>query len=231
MLPTVSAQLPTLGDGAEMSTSAERHLGDRIARSLYRDPDYIDDPVLGEYVQGIWRRLLQGARQRGELLPELEAAFAWDVTLGRDRSVNAFALPGGYLGVHLGLIAAVSSEDELASVLAHELSHVTQRHIARMVGRQSAQGPWVIAAMILGALAASSNPQAAGAMIAGGQAVAVQGQLNFSRDMEREADRVGYGVMTQAGFEPQGFVSMLKNCSRPTASTTPGLSPTCAAIL
>jgi predicted Zn-dependent protease len=124
--------------------------------------------------------------------------------------VNAFALPGGYLGVHLGLIAVVSSEDELASVLAHELSHVTQRHIARLIGRQSAQAPWVIAAMVLGALAASSNPQAAGAMIAGGQAVAVQGQLNFSRDMEREADRVGYGVMTQAGFEPQGFVTMFE---------------------
>jgi len=188
----------------------ERHLGDRIARSLYRDPDYIDDPLLGEYVQGIWQRLLQGARQRGELLPELEAAFAWDIALGRDRTVNAFALPGGYLGVHLGLIAVVSSEDELASVLAHELSHVTQRHIARMVSRQSAQGPWVIAAMILGALAASSNPQAASAMMAGGQAVAIQGQLNFSRDMEREADRVGYGVMTQAGFAPQGFVGMFE---------------------
>lgn len=225
MAPTVHAQLPALGDGAEMSTSAERHLGDRIARSLYRDPDYIDDPVLGEYVQGIWRRLLQGARQRGELLPELEAAFAWDVALGRDRSVNAFALPGGYLGVHLGLIAAVSSEDELASVLAHELSHVTQRHIARMVGRQSAQGPWVIAAMILGALAASSNPQAAGAMIAGGQAVAVQGQLNFSRDMEREADRVGYGVMTQAGFEPQGFVSMFEKLQQANRFNDTGAFP------
>lgn len=204
------AQLPALGDGAELSVASERRLGDRIARSLYRDPDYIDDPVLAEYVQGIWQRLLQSARQRGELLPQLESAFAWEVALGRDRSVNAFALPGGYLGVHLGLIAVVSSEDELASVLAHELSHVTQRHIARLIGHQSAQAPWVIAAMVLGALAASSNPQAAGAMIAGGQAVAVQGQLNFSRDMEREADRVGYGVMTHAGFEPQGFVTMFE---------------------
>lgn len=219
------AQLPALGDGAEMSTSAERRLGDRIARSLYRDPDYIDDPLLAEYVQSIWQRLLKGARQRGELLPELEAAFAWDVALGRDRSVNAFALPGGYLGVHLGLIAVVSSEDELASVLAHELSHVTQRHIARMVGRQSAEGPWVIAAMILGALAASSNPQAASAMIAGGQAVAVQGQLNFSRDMEREADRVGYGVMTQAGFEPQGFVSMFQKLQQANRFNDTGAFP------
>lgn len=222
---TAHAQLPALGDGAEMSVASERRLGDRIARSLYRDPDYIDDPVLGEYVQGIWQRLLQGARQRGELLPELEAGFAWDVALGRDRSVNAFALPGGYLGVHLGLIAVVNSEDELASVLAHELSHVTQRHIARMVGRQSAQGPWVIAAMILGALAASSNPQAASAMIAGGQAVAVQGQLNFSRDMEREADRVGYGVMTQAGFEPQGFVSMFEKLQQANRFNDSGAFP------
>ncbi len=205
-----ASPLPALGDGAEMSIGAERRLGDRIVRQLYRDPDYLDDPVLGDYVQGVWQRLLVSARARGELLPELEQRFAWDILLGRDRSVNAFALPGGYLGVHLGLIASVSSADELASVMAHELSHVTQRHIARMVSRQEAQGPWVVAAMILGALAVGSNPQAASAVIAGGQAVAVQGQLNFSRDMEREADRVGYGVMTQAGFAPQGFVSMFE---------------------
>ena len=161
-------------------------------------------------MQGIWRRLMDAARQRGELPPELDERFAWEVLLIRDRSVNAFALPGGYMGVHLGLIAAVASEDELASVLAHELSHVTQRHIARLIGRQSQQAPWLLGAMILGALAASGNPGAAGAVIVGGQAAAVQGQLNFSRDMEREADRVGYGVMTQAGFDPQGFVSMFE---------------------
>ncbi len=206
----VAAQLPALGDGLEMSVSSERRLGDRIVRQLYRSPDYLDDAILGEYVQGIWQRLTQAARQRGELSPELEERFAWEVLLGRDPTLNAFALPGGYLGVHLGLIAAVSSADELASVLAHELSHVTQRHIARIISRQSDQAPWLLGAMILGALAASSNPDAAGAMIAGGQAAAVQGQLNFSRDMEREADRVGYSVMTQAGYEPQGFVSMFE---------------------
>lgn len=206
----VAAQLPALGDGLEMSTSAERRLGDRIVRELYRSPDYLDDAILDEYVQGIWQRLMDAARHRGELSPELEERFAWQVLMGRDRSINAFALPGGYLGVHLGLIASVSSADELASVLAHELSHVTQRHIARIISRQNTQAPWLLGAMILGALAASSSPNAAGALIAGGQAVAVQGQLNFSRDMEREADRVGYGVMTQAGFAPQGFVSMFE---------------------
>ncbi len=219
------SQLPALGDGVEITTSAERRIGDRIARELYRDPAYLDDAILGEYVQGIWARLISAARLRGELSPELEERFAWDIVLGRDRSVNAFALPGGYLGVHLGLIAVVASDDELASVLAHELSHVTQRHIARIVGRQSNQAPWLIGAMILGALAAASNPGAAGAMIVGGQAAAVQGQLNFSRDMEREADRVGYGVMAQAGFDPRGFVGMFEKLQQANRFNDTGAFP------
>lgn len=202
--------LPALGDGLEMSTGAERQLGDRIARELYRSSAYVDDATLGDYVEGLWLRLMAAARLRGELRPEMDEQYAWTVLLGRDRSVNAFALPGGYMGVHLGLIASVDNADELASVLAHELSHITQRHIARMISRQGQQAPWMIAAMILGILAASSSPDAAGALIVGGQAATVQGQLNFSRDMEREADRVGYGVMTQAGFNGQGFASMFQ---------------------
>lgn len=203
-----TATLPNLGDGTDMTPSAERSLGDRIARELYRDPDYVDDPILVEFVQGIWQPLLAAARQRGELTPELDSTYAWEVILARDRTVNAFALPGAYLGLHLGLVGVVTSRDELASVLAHELSHVTQRHIARMMTRQSQQAPWMLGAMILGVLAAGKSPNAANAMIVGGQAVGAQSQLNFSRDMEREADRVGFGVSTQAGFAPQGFVSM-----------------------
>jgi predicted Zn-dependent protease len=203
-----SAALPDLGDGTDMTPNAERRLGDRIARELYRDPDYVDDAILSEYVQGIWQPLLRAARERGELTPELDEAYAWEVLLGRDRTVNAFALPGAYLGLHLGLVGVVTSRDELASVLAHELSHVTQRHIARMMTRQSQQAPWMLGAMILGVLAASKDPNAANAMLVGGQAVGMQNQLNFSRDMEREADRVGFGVSTQAGFAPQGFVTM-----------------------
>ena len=204
----VNLQLPTLGDGSDMTSSAERRLGDRIAREIYRDPDYIDDPVLVEYVQAIWQPLLAAARARGDLSSELDERFAWEIMLGRDRTVNAFALPGGYLGVHLGLIAIVASRDELASVLGHELSHVTQRHISRLMSKQGQQAPWLIGAMILGALAASKSPDAGSALIVGGQAAAIQTQLNFSRDMAREADRIGFGVMTQAGFEAQGFVSM-----------------------
>jgi predicted Zn-dependent protease len=206
----VSAGLPNLGDGNDMTPSAERHLGDRIARELYRDPDYIDDPVIMDYVQGIWQPLLAASRERGELLPQLDDVFAWEILLGRDRTVNAFALPGGYFGLHLGLVGVVSNRDELASVLAHELSHVTQRHISRSMSRQAAQAPWLMGAMILGLLAASKDPSAAQATIVGGQAAAVQNQLNYSRDMEREADRIGFSVQTQGGFAPQGFVSMFE---------------------
>ena len=200
--------LPTLGDTSDLTSSAERRLGDRIIRELYRDPDYIDDPVVGEYVQGIWQPLKAAAKARGELSPELDERFAWEILLGKDRTVNAFALPGGYLGVHLGLIGVVSTRDELASVLAHELSHVTQRHISRLMTQQSKQTPLLLGAMVLGALAASKNPGATQALVVGGQALAMQNQLNFSRDMEREADRIGYGLMEPAGFAPQGFVSM-----------------------
>ena len=204
------ASLPSLGDNSELSAAAERRIGDRIAASIYRDPDYVDDPVLVEYLQSIWQPLMAAARARGELNDELQERFAWDVFLIRDRTVNAFALPGGYFGVHLGLISTVSNRDELAAVLGHEMSHVTQRHISRLLTQQTRQAPWVIGAMILGALAASKNPQAASAAIVGGQAAAAQSQLNFSRDMEREADRIGFGVMLDAGFDGRGVASMFE---------------------
>lgn len=204
-----AAGLPTLGDGASsLTTGEERRLGDSIIKELYRDPDYLDDPVLQEYVEGIWLHLQDAARKSGELSPELEERFAWTLILGKDRQVNAFALPGGYMGVYLGLISVVSSGDELASVIAHETSHITQRHIARMMAQQGKQTPLMLASMLLGALAATRSPDAAMAIMMGGPAAVMQNQLNFSRAMESEADRMGYSLMSPAGFAPQGFVSM-----------------------
>ncbi len=199
--------LPQLGDGQEMSIAAEKQLGKRIAREIYRDPDYIDDPLITAYVQRIWQPLLAAARKRGDIAPEQEQ-FAWEIMTGKDRSINAFALPGGYFGLHMGLIGVVATRDELASVLAHELTHVAQRHIARQIDRQNQQSPWLLGAMILGSIAATKNPQAASAVISGAQAVSAQTQLNFSRDMEREADRIGYAILQDAGMDVRGFTGM-----------------------
>ena len=200
--------LPSLGDGEGMSVSAERRLGDRLARDIYRDPMYLDDPVIGDYLQQLWQPLLAAARDRGDVPPDLAERLAWELMVSRDRAVNAFAMPGGYLGVNLGLLAVTERPEEVASVLAHELSHVSQRHIARLISREEKMAPWVMGAMVLGALAAGANANAAGAAIVGSSAVAAQQSLNFSRDMEREADRVGFGVLTGAGFDGLGFVTM-----------------------
>ena len=214
--PLVQAQvnLPALGDTAsdDFNLGTERKLGDQIMREIRRDPDYIDDPLLLEYVQSLWQPLLVAARQRGEITAEVDQRFAWEPFLVRDRSVNAFALPGGYIGVHLGLIAMTATRDELASVLAHEMSHVTQRHIARSIANSKKQSLISAAALILGVLAASRSrsTDAANAVITGSQAAAIQGQLNFSRDMEREADRVGFSVMTSAGFSSGGMAAMFE---------------------
>jgi len=221
----VSGGLPGLGDGQGMTIAAERRLGDRIARDIYRDPDYLDDPVLGDYLQAIWQPLLAAARARGDVPPELSERLAWELMMSRDRRVNAFALPGGYLGVHLGLIAATDSAAELGSVMAHELSHVSQRHIARLVARQDRLAPWMMGAMILSALAARANTEVASAAMMGSQAVAAQTQLNFSRDMEREADRVGFGVLTGAGFEGQGFVDMFDKLQQASRLSDDGSFP------
>jgi beta-barrel assembly-enhancing protease len=207
-------RLPSLGESAsdELTVPVERRLGDQIMRDIRRDPDYLDDPVLLDYLQSIWNPLVSAARQRGDITPDIGAAFAWEAFLVRDRSVNAFALPGGYVGVHLALIALTGSGDELASVIAHELSHVTQRHIARGITNSQRQGLLAMAGMILGILAASRShsPDAAQAAVIGTQAASAQGQLNFSRDMEREADRIGLAVLDQAGFAPAGMALMFE---------------------
>ncbi len=207
-------RLPALGETAaeDFSLGTERNLGDQIMREIRRDPDYLDDPPLLEYLQGVWKPLIEAARQRGEITPESAQQLAFEVFLVRDRSVNAFALPGGFVGVHLGLIAITASSDELAAVLAHELSHVTQRHIARGIVNTQRTTLLSLAGLILGVLAASKagNADATQAAVVGAQAAAVQGQLNYSRDMEREADRVGFGVLTDAGYAPSGMAGMFE---------------------
>ena len=213
-LAQAQVRLPALGEaaGEEFSVGTERTLGDQIMREIRRDPAYLDDPPLLDYLQRVWQPLVEAARQRGEITPDSAQQLAWEVFLVQDRSVNAFALPGGFVGVHLGLIAITSSSDELAGVLAHELSHVSQRHIARGIVNTQRTTLLSLAGLILGVLAASRAGSSDGvqAAVVGSQAAAAQGQLNYSRDMEREADRVGFGVLTDAGYSPTGMASMFE---------------------
>ncbi|MFT7722308.1 MAG: M48 family metalloprotease [Roseateles sp.] len=205
--------LPALGDAVsqDLDVGTERQLGERYMRQIRIDPAYVQDPLLREYLDGIWNPLIAAARKLGNISDETQTRFAWEPFLVEDKSVNAFAMPGGYVGTHLGLIAMTVSRDELASVIAHEISHVTQRHIARRIAGDS-RNSWVaVAGLLLGVLAASrGNIDMANAGIIGGQAATAQMSLNFSRDMEREADRVGFNVLVEAGFAGSGMVSMFE---------------------
>jgi beta-barrel assembly-enhancing protease len=207
-------RLPALGEAAseDLTVGAERRIGDQIMLEGRRDPAYLDDPVLLGYLQSLWNPLVAAARERGDIGADTEQLFAWEVFLLRDRSVNAFALPGGYVGMHLGMIALATSSDQIASVLAHELVHVTQRHIARSIAPSQRATLMAVAAMLLGIIAASrtGNTDLANAGIMAGQGAAIQGQLNFSRDMEREADRIGYGLLGIAGFDTGGMGAMFE---------------------
>ncbi len=209
-----TVRLPSLGESAnaDLSVADEKRIGESIMREGRRDPTFLDDPVLQDYLQSLWAPLVLAARQRGDIEADTAAYFAYESFLIRERSVNAFALPGGFVGVHLGLIGITTTRDQLASVLAHELAHVTQRHIARSIAPGARSSMVGLAAILLGILAATQGASAdvVNASIAGGQAAAIQGQLNFSRDMEREADRMGYGLLGAAGYATAGMGEMFE---------------------
>jgi predicted Zn-dependent protease len=199
--------LPTLGDTAreDLSPVFERKLGEEIMRDIRRDRDYLDDDPILEYLNNFGATLVAAAPgTRGETNADL---YFFAV---RDPMLNAFALPGGFIGVHSALLIAAQTESELASVLSHEIGHVSQRHIARMVGQQRQDALLPLAAIILAALASKAGGDAALGVFMGGQGLAAQRQLSFTRDAEREADRVGFQIMGAAGFDTSGMVAFFK---------------------
>jgi predicted Zn-dependent protease len=196
--------LPSLGDTEReaLSPLMERKLGERIMRDIRRDRDYLDDGPVLEYLNNFGSNLLS-------VRPEArgEASYDFFFFAVRDPMLNAFALPGGFIGVHSALILAAQNESELASVVAHEIGHVAQRHIARMLGKQKQDSLIPLATAVMAALAARSSPDTSAALLLGGQGVALQRQLNFSRDAEREADRVGLDILRDAGYDTSGMIS------------------------
>jgi len=199
--------LPTLGDAArgDLSPIIERKLGEEIMRDIRRDNDYLGDEAVVEYLNNFGSALVAaypGARG------ETNADFFFFAV--RDNQLNAFALPGGFIAVHSALLLAAQSESELASVLGHEIGHVSQRHIARMIGQQKQDVVIPLAAMLLAVLASRSSGDAAMGVFMGGQGLAIQRQLNFSRDAEREADRVGFQIMAAGGYDTSGMVAFFQ---------------------
>ncbi|MEO1766237.1 M48 family metalloprotease [Thiobacter aerophilum] len=199
--------LPDLGEASQsvFSAQTERKVGEAIMRELRLDRAYYDDPEITDYLNALGWRLAAHSGASGQ---------DFEFFLMRDDTLNAFALPGGYIGVHTGLLLAAQNESELAGVLAHEIAHVTQRHIARMVAAESRNTLTTLAALAVAILAARSNSQVASAAVATAQAGAIQSQLDFTRENEREADRVGLQTLQAAGFDPRGMVSFFERLQK-----------------
>jgi len=220
LAPAVLAQdLPDLGDvsSADLPPHMERRIGEAIMRDIrLRERSYIDDVEVEEYLNTLGTRLSAAT-------PESGRHFQFFAI--RDATLNAFALPGGYIGVHSGLILAAQSESELAGVLAHEIAHVTQKHLARLVGKQNQAQVASWLAMAVAILAARSSPDAAQAAVVAGSAAGVQTLLNYSREFEREADRIGIQTLERAGFDVRGmgtFFERMQKFGRLYENNAPG---------
>ncbi len=203
----IGQELPDLGDVSQATFTLleERRLGESIMHEIRRDLSYSDDPELSDYINTLGYRLVAASS---------DARQDFEFFIVRDATLNAFALPGGFIGVHTGLILAAQSESELAGVLAHEVSHVTQRHIARQISKQGQLSALSLAGLALALLASRANSDVAQAAAIGSQAGTVAAQLNYSRDFEREADRVGFQTLQRANFNVQGMAAFFERLQK-----------------
>lgn len=211
--PVASAQqnLPDLGDPSQLALSGpqERKLGESVMRNIRFSGAYLNDPEVNGYLNELGNRLVTA-------IPG--APFDFEFFAIADPAINAFALPGGFIGVHTGLILLAQTESELASVLGHEITHVTQHHIARSIDNQRDSMLLSIAALAAAVIAARSRSASGGDMaqaaIAGAQGLAIQSQINFTRQNEEEADRLGFERTYAAGFDPSAMATFFGRLQR-----------------
>ena len=208
----VQDQLPELGTAAQQTLSIEDEyrIGRMVMRGLRESGRIVEDPEINEYIQSLGLRLSSLTNQGNR---------DFNFFLVNDRTINAFALPGGFVGINTGLLLDTRNESELAGVLAHEVSHVTQRHIARSIeagGRTSLMTTAAtLVAILLGAIAGVDSNVTFGAITAA-QGIAAEAQIGFTRENEYEADRVGISVLADAGFDPNAMPAFFEEMGRRT---------------
>ncbi len=212
-IPPRNAPLPELGDSATVgfSPAQERKLGETALKQIRASGGYLNDPEVNDYLNELGARLVAARND-----PRYEFTFF----AVPDASINAFAIPGGFIGVNTGLILLAQNESELASVLAHEITHVTQNHMARLVESQKNNLWMSLAALAVAIVAARSDSKsgndAAGAAITSAQALAMQNALNFTRENEQEADRVGFQRLELAGFDVNAAATLMERLQKAT---------------
>lgn len=201
--------LPDIGSPAQamLTMEDEYQIGRMIVRGLRDQDQILEDPEVTEYIRSLGYKLSSQAH---------DGSQRFNFFMVRDNTINAFALPGGYIGVNTGLLLKTKNESELAGVLAHEIAHVTQRHIARSIAAQSRSSLVSTAAMLAAILvgAAAGGGDAAMAGVAAAQSLAIQQQISFTRANESEADRVGLGLLARSGFDPNGMPAFFETMSR-----------------
>ena len=201
---TEKLNLPQMGEPADlvMSPRDEKIIGRGYMRKIRQYLNLVTDTEVNTYIQQLGERLV-GTR------PDVNARdFTFFVV--NNPEINAFALPGGYIGINSGLITAANNEAELASVIAHETAHILQRHIARLYASQGNTGYKTAATIIAAILLGQQSPEAGQAALLTGLAASQQSAINFTRIHEYEADRIGIQLLSDAGYNPRGMVDFFE---------------------
>jgi beta-barrel assembly-enhancing protease len=214
--------LPELGDysSSRISESDEIFIGRQILFQVNQSGSIIRDIEISDYLDLLGKRLINASTD-----PAKKIKFF----IVNDASINAFAMLGGVIGVHSGLFLAANTESELASVISHEIAHINQKHISRFLAQQERASYESTFLMAVALLLARSNPQLASTSIAGASAGSVQGALDFTRENEKEADRVGIQTLNNAGFDVRGardFFTTLKKANQFSGGAAPAFLQT-----